>query len=225
MSIASISLIVSASRPAPGTETKKSRRRECPSRARWTSRKPPAAGARQRALRDPRDEGGRRDRRRPRCRRRRGCALRPPPSADARLRWRLSRRRRSALEERGRLERVVGLRRALQAWSDRSRTASLSRRRSRPPSPRPGPSSRSSTVAPKMMFVSSVDAALITSAASLTSYSERSFPPAIESRIPRALDELCVDERRAQRPLRGLDGAVLARSRSRSPSAPCPRPA
>ena len=61
-----------------------------------------------------------------------------------------------------------------------------------------------------MMFVSSVDAALITSAASLTSYSERSFPPAIESRIPLRADQLCVDERGAQRALRGLDGAILA---------------
>ena len=48
------------------------------------------------------------------------------------------------------------------------------------------PASRSSTVAPKMMFVSSVAAWRTTSAASLTSSSVRSSPPAIESRIPRA---------------------------------------
>src|SRR3954454_11155659 len=48
------------------------------------------------------------------------------------------------------------------------------------------PVSRSSTVAPKMMFVSSVVEARITSAASFTSTSVRSSPPAIERRMPRA---------------------------------------
>ena len=48
------------------------------------------------------------------------------------------------------------------------------------------PVSDSSTVAPKMICVSSVAACLITSAASFTSISERSSPPAIESRMPRA---------------------------------------
>src|SRR5918992_2961295 len=43
-SIVSISLIAPGARPAPGTETKKSKRRERPSRARWTSRKPPPPG-------------------------------------------------------------------------------------------------------------------------------------------------------------------------------------
>jgi len=48
------------------------------------------------------------------------------------------------------------------------------------------PASRSSTVAPKMMFVSSVAARRTTSAASLTSSRVRSSPPAIDRRIPRA---------------------------------------
>ena len=48
------------------------------------------------------------------------------------------------------------------------------------------PVSRSSIVAPKMMFVSSRAPRRTTSAASLTSNSERSSPPAIESRMPRA---------------------------------------
>src|SRR4029079_6972267 len=48
------------------------------------------------------------------------------------------------------------------------------------------PVSRGSTVAPKMMFVSSVAVWRTTSAASLTSTSDRSSPPEIESRIPRA---------------------------------------
>ena len=48
------------------------------------------------------------------------------------------------------------------------------------------PFSRSSTVAPKMMLVSSVAAPRTTSAASLTSSSVRSSPPAIESRMPLA---------------------------------------
>src|SRR5206468_11753097 len=58
-------------------------------------------------------------------------------------------------------------------------------RRPRPPKPvattvtQTWPFSRSSTVAPKMMFVSSVAAARITSAASFTSTSVRSSPPAI----------------------------------------------
>src|SRR5579862_6579380 len=46
------------------------------------------------------------------------------------------------------------------------------------------PVSRSSTVAPKMMFVSSVAAERIASAASLTSISVMSSPPATESRMP-----------------------------------------
>src|SRR5438874_2738101 len=48
------------------------------------------------------------------------------------------------------------------------------------------PVSLSSIVAPKMMFVSSVAALRIASAASLTSISVMSSPPAIESRIPLA---------------------------------------
>ena len=65
-------------------------------------------------------------------------------------------------------------------------------RRPRPPKPvattvtQTWPVSRSSTVAPKMMFVSSVAAPRITSAASFTSTSVRSSPPAIERRMPRA---------------------------------------
>ena len=46
------------------------------------------------------------------------------------------------------------------------------------------PVRRSSIVAPKMMFVSSVAAPRITSAASFTSISVMSSPPAIESRMP-----------------------------------------
>ena len=48
------------------------------------------------------------------------------------------------------------------------------------------PVRRSSIVAPKMRFVSSTAPWRTTSAASLTSNSDRSSPPAIESRIPRA---------------------------------------
>jgi hypothetical protein len=65
-------------------------------------------------------------------------------------------------------------------------------RRARVPRPMPvattvtqtWPVSRSSTVAPKMMFVSSVAAPRITSAASFTSSSDMSSPPAIDSRMP-----------------------------------------
>ena len=68
----------------------------------------------------------------------------------------------------------------------------LPRRAVLPPSPvattviQSWPLSRSSIVAPKMMFVSSVAAARTASAASFTSYSVRSSPPAIERRMPRA---------------------------------------
>ena len=68
----------------------------------------------------------------------------------------------------------------------------VNERRWLPPSPvaitvtHTWPLRRSSTVAPKMMFVSSVAAPRTTSAASLTSSSVRSSPPAIESRMPRA---------------------------------------
>ena len=60
-----------------------------------------------------------------------------------------------------------------------------------------------------MMFVSSVAPRRITSAASFTSSSERSLPPAIESRIPFAPIKLGVDQRRAQRALGRLGGAVV----------------
>src|SRR5829696_7072873 len=123
--IASISLIGSA-RPAPGIETKKSRRREWPSFARWTSRKPPPPGpvsvlsATQETKAAPRQASTALP---PSARMRApASAVSGCPAAMAPLTA-----RRSALEERGRLEWVVGLRRRLlRARRERSRSAPLS---------------------------------------------------------------------------------------------------
>jgi hypothetical protein len=70
------------------------------------------------------------------------------------------------------------------------------------------PVSRGSTVAPKMMFVSSVAVCRTTSAASLTSTSERSSPPEIERRMPRA--------RTISASMSGEPSARSAASRARS---------
>ena len=61
-------------------------------------------------------------------------------------------------------------------------------RRSRwpPPSPKGSRPETSSTTAPKMMLASGSAAALMISATSLTSWSERSVPPLMFSRMPRA---------------------------------------
>ena len=91
------------------------------------------------------------------------------------------------LQEAGRLEQVARRRRL------RALGASLDARRSRATrSPVATtvthicPASCSSTDAPKMMLVRSSDAARTISAASFTSCSDRSLPPEIESRMPRA---------------------------------------
>ena len=72
------------------------------------------------------------------------------------------------------------------------------------------PVSRESTVAPKMMFVSSVAVARTTSAASLH-LDEREVVAARDGeQDPARADDLGVDQRRAERALRGLAGAGRA---------------
>ena len=68
-------------------------------------------------------------------------------------------------------------------------------------------------VAPKMMFVSSVAAWRITSAASLTSISDRSLAAGDREQDAARADDLGVDQRRAQRALRRLARAILGGAR------------